>query len=70
MTPKFQRLFSGYHCVFVGDPKKCTPYACFATRVQAENLNKVIIGVCPIMTVEEWEKQYSQPPAGGIAGPG
>lgn len=50
--------FGKYVCVFLGGPKACTPYACFATKGQADNWNEEIGGKYPLLTIDEWKAQY------------
>lgn len=61
MTPEFQRLFSGYFCVFTGDPKKRLPVAVFASVVHARIFARETRARNELMTVEEWSKQFDPP---------
>lgn len=57
-APQFD--FGKYVCVFVGDPRVCTPYACFASKGQADNWNEEIGLKHPMMTIDEWKAQYAK----------
>lgn len=54
-------MFSGYYCVFVGNPSICIPYAVFTSKKQAEIWNDgvAISRTYSIMTVKKWEKQFT-----------
>lgn len=56
--PTWPELFGGYICVFMGDPKVCTPYCCFASKSQADNWNEEIGSRWPMLTIDEWYAQW------------
>lgn len=58
MSSEFQRLFAGYFCVFVGDPKKQLPVAVFANLFDARRFARDTRARNELMTVEEWAKQF------------
>jgi len=63
ITFALMTIVKHYDCVFVGDPSRCTPYALFATRGQAEIFAKETAKPVEwIMPFTEWWEKYGESP--------
>ena len=60
------KTLKGYYCLFKGDPSRCSPFAIFATREEAQLMLEKQNGLTGPLTFEEWFNDF-YPPSGKIS---